>query len=234
MSLWWNRRRVEAGVLGELSAEAEQKLFAHLRTCAACRAHYDTLSMGMDALSTSARDGRERARVLRPAVPGASPSTSRPVFVIPIAVALAATVLVVVNLRPAANDDDITLRGGAEEDGGRADVALLAYARRGDGPVRLAADFPLGGGSVARDERVQFFVRHAWPAAHVTVVGVGPDGTSRTLAEADVGASADRSSAVGVPLDVSSLAAGRWKLEATLVGGGSAPVVVRGTLELKP
>lgn len=72
MSLWWNRKRVEAAVLGELSQADERKLFEHLRGCAACRAHYDTLSTGMDSLSTTSRDAREKARVLAPAIASAA------------------------------------------------------------------------------------------------------------------------------------------------------------------
>lgn len=228
MSLWWNRGRVEAGVLGELSLERERALFVHLRTCTACRAHYDTLSTGMDSLGTQTRDARESARVLDRPLPSVRPEPSRRwVF----AVAFAAVLALVFVLRPT-DDGDITLRGGSDE--ASPAFSLLAYARRGDGPVRLAADLPLGTGSVSRDERVQFFVKHALAAkVKVTVIGTAPDGVTRTLAEAEVGASAEKSSAVGAPIDLSALAPGRWKIEATLVGTGS-PLVVRGTLELKP
>ncbi|MFT3711552.1 MAG: zf-HC2 domain-containing protein [Archangium sp.] len=231
MSLWWNRKRVEAAVLGELSQPDERKLFEHLRGCEACRAHYDTLSTGMDALSTKSRDEREKARVLAPAVPKMD-SPSRPVFVIPLAVGVAAVAFVLITLRFPPAEDEVTWRGDIV-DAGEAPFSLLAYARRADGPVRLAADLPLGTGSVSRDERVQFFVKHSQPRARVTVTGTAPDGSSRTLAEAEVGASVEKSSAVGAAIDLSALTPGRWKIEAALQGDGP-PLVVHGTLEVKP
>lgn len=241
MALWRYRGRVEAAVLGELDGAAELVLFAHLRGCAACRAHYDALASAAQALSPELAQRRERAR-LQAALPGApaprAPATRPRWLWAGGLAALAAALLLWVRPAPPSVDDEVVLRGG-EVAAALPGASLLLYAREGGGPVRLAADFPLSGAvKLSRGQVVQLFVRHPHPQAQVVVRATAGDGSVMQLAQAQVGPAVERSMAVGAAFPLAQLAAGSWRLEATLTApadaGAWAAIQVAGVLEVLP
>jgi len=76
MSLLLHRSAIRRAVAGELSEPAERRLRAHLRACAACRAHYDDLSRTAEALSAT-RAAAETAISVEPAGPLSSAARER-------------------------------------------------------------------------------------------------------------------------------------------------------------
>ncbi|HET6279879.1 MAG TPA: zf-HC2 domain-containing protein [Polyangia bacterium] len=194
MSLLLHRWAIARAVAGELPEAKERTLRTHLAGCAACRAHYDRLSLAAEAIAPAATHRRERLR-LQAAL---NPATQAPVPALesfdwlrwlrwtPLLLAPAAALFLLVRpARPPSPRDtfdgksQIAWRGRA--DAVASEVGLLVYAgRRSDGgvtPVRLVADFPGSGeGSLHLDDYVQFSVRGLRQASYVTVAGLDERG----------------------------------------------------------
>lgn len=235
MALWRNRRRIEAAVLGELSGGDELKLFAHLRGCDGCRAHYEPLARAAEALSPALTARREEARLTAGLQPPA-PVVARPSPVRWVAVfATLAAVLAVFFWPARRGDDDVAWRGGGPDE--KVPVAaLLIYAREGaGGAVHLAADFPLAGVvKLGREQQVQFFLRHPLEGGRCVVRATSAHGVAVLLAEGEVGAGSEHSVAVGSAFSLSRLEVGAWRVTASLRGADAGLIEVNGMLEVTP
>ncbi|MDX2012083.1 MAG: zf-HC2 domain-containing protein [Myxococcaceae bacterium] len=153
MTLLFRRRAIEASVAGSLDADEDAALRAHLSTCEACRAHYDTLVVSTRALTddadaTGLELTKERARLER-ALSGQKPTprASRRWLLVP-ASALAVLLAVVVAQR----EPDVVERGGGDDVRAPFSVSLYARAKSGATPVRLAAQFPESGEAVVSSD----------------------------------------------------------------------------------
>ena len=233
MALWRNRRRIEAAVLGERTGAQELQLFAHLRACEACRAHYEPLALAAEALSPAQSTRREEARLwaaLEVAPRARERSPTRWMFVF----AAAAAVLTVLLWPARPPDDEVVWRGGAAEP--LPTSSLLLYARDADGgAVHLAADFPLAGVvKLARAQQVQLFVRHPLEGGRVVVYATSAEGHSVVLAEAVVNQAREHSVAVGSAFSLSRLEPGAWRLTASISAADAGALEVSGTLEVGP
>jgi len=196
VSLFFHRRAIVRAVAGELSADAEASLRAHLRTCTACRDYYDQLARVTEVLATAAgradtrADDRARARLLvgLAAATGPRDRVAPRRWTWAAAGLVPAAALAVLFLRSAPHPEPApyqAMRGGAETADGSAPALLIFASRKdtgtGHGPVRLVAEMPASGEArVSLDDYVQFSVRGLRAPAFVTVVGVDDAGEVHT------------------------------------------------------
>ena len=185
MSLWRHRATIARAVAGELEAEDEAKLRAHLSTCAECRRHYDSLSvqariLAGDPHESSAGNARALARLmaaLSPAGPKPKPSPLR--WLVPAGV-LAAAALVAVFM-PRSPDEEVAFRGS--NDGTQLSFFVVTAPRDG-GELRRDVSFPGPAGTVRADDWVAVAVnQNPDPkAAHFRGVLVNEKGEALVLA----------------------------------------------------
>src|SRR5262249_31691974 len=142
-------------------AAEEERLRAHLRRCARCRARYDELSLVAEALAAAGgrraatATGRERVRLraalaAAPADPRPAPARARRrrLATVLLLAAPACALALLLLARPAPlGDDGVRWRGGGADPLAAAPGALLVYAARKQpdgsaGPLRLAAELP--------------------------------------------------------------------------------------------
>ncbi len=242
MSLLLHRRAIARAAAGDLSLAAETRLRAHLRECAACRAHYDALRATAEGLAASGgRIGEERARARLmaalggEAAGGGAPPPARAVSRArrwwPAALLVPAAAALVLLVRPAPRGpgqapNDVTWRGAGASEATAVPATLLVYAsRRGSGgdpgPVRLVADLPASGeGRVTLSDYVQFSVRGLRSPMFTTVVGIDDAGTVHLYAPRPgsppvAAAPGDRPVALGPSVDLQrGHRAGRLRLYA--------------------
>ena len=235
MALWRFRGRIGDAVLGELTGADELALFAHLRTCTDCRAHYELLEGAARALSPERAASRERARLVAALTP-AQPVRPRQTVAFRAALAIRAMVVLAVILWPRA-PEDVGLRGGDRP--AMVAAALLLYARDTDGgAVKLVADFPLAGRArLSRDQQAQFFVRHPWQRARVVVWATSVEGARHDWPAVEVDQTRAGSAPVGESFSLAALSAGSWRLTTVLSelgGDAGASIELAGTLEVGP
>jgi hypothetical protein len=176
MSLIWRRRAIARAVAGELSPAREASLRAHLARCAACRRHYDALSLVAAAAASAAGAARERARLMA-ALGKTAPAPRRarwPIILVPAAAAAAALLF----LRP--HPPDIAWRGDPTPDdrAARASLSLRVYARRKAEPVRLVGEVP-GSGELHVSARDQLQLAYAGLTEPRHLVVLAIDGSRR-------------------------------------------------------
>jgi hypothetical protein len=189
VSLFFHRKTIEAAVAGELSADEEATLRAHLATCEACRGHYDGLVLASRAVSGSTEATadelrRESARLelMMGGAPAPRKAPRRLAFlVLPAALAAGLIAMVLVN---GPSDREVTERGGTESPTAPFSISLYAKAKAGDAKVRLVAEFPASGeATLSTSDWVQVTSKET-----VVVVAVGgaqprllPTGSSESL-----------------------------------------------------
>lgn len=214
MSLFFHRRAIEAAVAGTLEAGDEARLREHLRSCEACRAHYDGLVVAARAVA-GAPDGtadelrRERARLEAALGTGARERPRRAAFVLIPATLTALAVLVVLAVRTP--EREVTERGGPDDAAAPFSISVYAKPRTPDAKVRLAAEFPASGeAAVSASEWLQVTSK-----ASVVVVAVGAAGAKVLTAGSS-----------------EALEPGTWRLFA--VQGASVEEAVRAAQGLAP
>lgn len=158
MSLWRYRHRIARAVAGDLPARAEVKLRAHLRSCEACRAHYNVLSQMASVSDPATAKQRQRARLeaLLPA-PVATPvrATRRWVWALPVLVP-AMVALVWMRSHPPTLEE-VQWRGGAEPAAWPLSLVMYEFAHGPQGPAVVLGELPFSRGvRVAREALVQF------------------------------------------------------------------------------
>jgi hypothetical protein len=147
MSLDAWREKIEAEAAGE-STDAQTR--EHLRTCDACRAHYDQLVFASRALAgTREALPAEHDALLARLNAQLSPSPARERvgvrvkwFALFATAAVAALALFIA--MPRAPEREITLRGGPTDVAPTLSISVYAKAKSG-GAVRLLAQFPQSG-----------------------------------------------------------------------------------------
>lgn len=190
MSLLLHRNEIARAVLGELPPSDEERLRAHLRACAACRGHYDTLAAASRAVGGGAGEAaRERARLFAALDRGASatPPPRRSRAWLGVGLALAPAAAVVLWLARPAPEPEVTLRGGAETTAAQPAATVVLYASRRTGastrgPLRLVGELPGSGEArVSLDDYLQLAVRGLRAPAHARVAVVEQSGAVKTL-----------------------------------------------------
>lgn len=184
MSLWRHRATIARAVAGELGADDEAKLRAHLATCPDCRRHYDTLSvqariLAGDPHESSAGNARELARLmaaLSPQAPKPKPSPLR--WLVPAGV-LGAAALVAVFV-PRGQEEEVVFRGSND---GRQLSIFVVTAPRDGGELKRDVSFPGPAGTVRADDWVALAVnQNPDPkAAHFRGVLVNEKGETLVL-----------------------------------------------------
>ena len=166
MSLWRYKRAIDNAVAGELSAEQEQRLRKHLRTCQPCQAHYNVVS-ALSAVGTQVTSvNRERARLLQllgdaPAKQTAPKPMSRWLWFLPI-LATTAALLLWGRTVPTSVDDAPVWRGGEKLEPETWPLSLLIYgitkgALPADASPQVLGEFPYSQGiSINKNILVQF------------------------------------------------------------------------------
>jgi hypothetical protein len=178
MSLFFNRKRILRAVAGDLPAADEQRLRAHLGTCAACRQFYDQTSQAALALGSGTAARRERDRLVAALHPAPAPAVSdrwAP------ALAVVAAAGLVIWLGTSSDRAGVTMRGAGDE--AHAPVRLLLHAsRKGDpgapnGPLRFIADLPgAGEGRVSSRDYLQLSYVGLKSPAYALVVAIDEAG----------------------------------------------------------
>lgn len=166
MSLWRYKRTIAKAIDGDLSGAQESQLRTHLRSCVACRAHYDALSAVVAFGNKALAPDRERNRLAHlldlPVPPKRMAATRRRwVWAFPVLVP-ALAFLLWARLGPGPTGESPTWRGGGEAEPETWPLSLLLYGFAKDSPPDLAAPVVLGelpfskGITVNKDTLVQF------------------------------------------------------------------------------
>ncbi len=149
MSLWRQRSAIARAVAGQLGAEDEARLRAHLGGCLECRRHYDALTtqariLAGDPHTTSAQSERELARLMGAVQPEkaveAPGGWSRFAFAAGLS---AAVVFGFVSWRQSVPVDQVAWRGGSEapETGPKLELWVVTAPQDG-GELRRDIAFP--------------------------------------------------------------------------------------------
>lgn len=171
MSLWRHRAQIERAVAGQLDPADEQKLRAHLATCADCRRHYDALSvqariLAGDPHESQSGNARELARLLGALNPAPKPAPSPLRWLVPAGVLALAALAVVFVPR---GGEEVTFRGAP--DAKQLSIFVVTAPKDG-GELKRDISFPGPTGHVRADEWVAVAVNQNPDAALTHFRGV--------------------------------------------------------------